>query len=161
MRPGEEHVWGDGGRWPDARMVAGARRLVNRRHRRRRLAARPARPARAPAWPRRLVVGLVDAQAAAVHLGAVELLLGALGVVVVRHGDEAEAARLPGVAVDDDRDRLAGARLGEELAQLVLGHRVGEVADEELLGHLALLLSSAFFRLQRGCRWAMKAGPWR
>src|SRR5207237_9451111 len=98
---------------------------------------------------------------AALPVGAVERLLGALGVLGARHGDEREAARLTRVAVGDDRYRLAGARLREQLAQLVLRDPVGEVADEELLGHLGPLLISASRRLQCGWRSDMKARPWR
>src|SRR6266700_3353622 len=141
-------------------MVAAPRRLVNP------IAGGPFRlvsrpPRRAAAWPGRLIGRVVDPQAAALQVGAVELLLGALGVLGARHGDEREAARLTGVAVGDDRYRLAGARLREQLAQLVLRDPVGEVADEELLGHLGPLLISASQRLQCGRRSAMKARPWR
>src|SRR5881628_2092605 len=123
------------------------------------LAAGP--PRRAAARPRRLIGRVVDPQAAPLQVGAVELLLGALGVLGARHGDEPEAARLTRVAVGDDRYRLAGARLREQLAQLVLRDPVGEVADEELLGHLGPLLISASQRLQCGRRWAMTPRPWR
>src|SRR5947207_15978884 len=123
------------------------------------LAARP--PRRAAARPRRLIGRVVDPQAAALQVGAVELLLGALGVLGARHGDEAETARLSRVAVGDDRHRLAGAGLREQLAQLVLRDRVGEGADEKLLDHLGPLLISASRRLQCGWRSAMKARPWR
>src|SRR5437762_4678503 len=104
------------------------------------LMSRP--PRRAAAWPGRLIGRVVDPQAAALQVGAVELLLGALGVLGARHGDEREAARLTRVAIGDDRYRLAGARLREQLAQLVLRDPVGEVADEELLGHLGRCLSA-------------------
>src|SRR5881397_1162721 len=123
------------------------------------LMSRP--PRRAAARPGRLVGRVVDPQAAALQVGAVELLLGALGVLGARHGDEREAARLTRVAIGDDRYRLAGARLREQLAQLVLRDPVGEVADEELLGHLGPLLISASQRLQCGRRWAMTPRPWR
>src|SRR5207247_11342767 len=123
------------------------------------LAARP--PRRAAARPRRLIGRVVDPQAAAIQVGAVELLLGALGVLGARHGDEAETARLSRVAVGAARHPLAGAGLREQLAQLVLRDRVGEVADEELLGHLGPLLISASRRLQCGWRSDMKARPWR
>ena len=85
----------------------------------------------------------------------------ALGVLGARHGDEREAARLTRVAIGDDRYRLAGARLREQLAQLVLRDPVGEVADEELLGHLGPLLISASQRLQCGRRCTMTPRPWR
>src|SRR6266436_3863348 len=123
-------------------MVAARRRLVNP------IAGGPLGlvsrpPRRAAARPGRLIGRVVDPQAAALQVGAVELFLGALGVLGARHGDEREAARLTRVAVGDDRYRLAGARLCEQLAQLVLRNPVGEVADEELLGHLGPLLISA------------------
>src|SRR5438128_5306868 len=123
------------------------------------LVSRP--PRRAAARPGRLIGRVVDPQAAALQVGAVELLLGALGVLGARHGDEPEAPRLTRVAVGDDRHRLAGARLREQLAQLVLRHPVGEVADEELLRHLGPLLISASQRLQCGRRCAMTPRPWR
>src|SRR5207245_9741755 len=112
-------------------------------------------PRRAPAWPGRLIGRVVDPQAAALQVGAVELLLGAVGVLGARHGDEPEAARLTRVAVGDDRHRLAGARLREQLAQLLLRDPVGEVADEALLRHLGPLLIRPSWRLQCGRRCAM------
>src|SRR5438876_11337515 len=141
-------------------MVAAPRRLVNP------IAGGPFRlvsrpPRRAAARPGGLNGRVVDPQAAALQVGAVELLLGALGVLGARHGDEREAARLTRVAVGDDRYRLAGARLREQLAQLVLRDPVGEVADEELLGHLGPLLISASQRLQCGRRCTMTPRPWR
>ena len=63
-----------------------------------------------------LGLGDVDGQLAAVDIAAVEGGNGRLGHGVIAHFDEAEAARLPGGSVGDERDALNLAELGEELA---------------------------------------------
>lgn len=56
-----------------------------------------------PASVARLALAsLVDMDVAAVEHGAVELLLGAFGILLVFEGDEAEAAGTTCVAVGDD-----------------------------------------------------------
>ena len=82
---------------------------------------------------------LVDAQLAAHHIAAVELGDGDLGLVAVRHLDEAEPLGLAVRAMSDDAGRLHDAVAGELLAELIVVHVVVEVADIDLDG-LAVVL---------------------
>src|SRR3989441_2675190 len=84
-------------------------------------------------------LGDLDLQRAPVEFLAVELLDGRIGLLGRRHLHEAESARAPGVTVHDDRGRLDGADLGEDLAQPLVRRREGQTADEELLCHGAPL----------------------
>src|SRR5262249_6840913 len=79
--------------------------------------------------------GLVDRQAAALDLGAVEGGDGRLGLLVAAHLAEAEPLGPAGVAVHDHLRRLDGAVRPEQLLQRAVGDAVGQVADVQLLAH--------------------------
>src|SRR5262249_26525512 len=91
--------------------------------------------AAAPAAPLGLGLGLVDRQAAAVHLLAVERLDGRLGLLVAVHLDETEPLGPARVPVHDDLGGLHGAVRLEQLQQVAVGHAVGQVAHVQLLAH--------------------------
>src|SRR5262249_45214526 len=94
-------------------------------------AAAPAAAA-AGAAPVAAVLRLVHAQRALAELAAVQLRDRVLGVVVV-HLDEAEAPRAARLAVHDDRRRVHLAEAREQVLQVRVSGRPGEVADVDLL----------------------------
>src|SRR5688500_9107728 len=76
-----------------------------------------------------LGTGLVHLDGTALELLTIELLDRLLCFVVGGHLDESEAARLTRVAIGDDRRRLAGARLSEELLQVASSDLEREISD--------------------------------
>src|SRR5437879_4792097 len=81
------------------------------------------------AVPAAALVRLVHPQQATLVVGRVQLLDRLRGFRVGAHLHEAESPRAAGVAVVDDRRRLARADRAEELAQVVTRNLVGEVRD--------------------------------
>jgi len=57
------------------------------------------------------------------------------------HLDKPESARPSRELIGDDSNRLDGAGLREELAEILLRGLEGEVTDEQLSGHRATLLA--------------------
>src|SRR5262245_59472691 len=90
----------------------------------------PATATSAPGTARRAFARLVDPERAAVHLEAVELLDGGLGLGR-SHVDEGETARLAGLAIIDDLHRIDLAVLLEQGANLGFGCAEGHVANIE------------------------------
>ena len=74
-------------------------------------------------------LGLVDLEAAALEVLAIERLHGA-GGISVGHLDEAEAAGPAGVAIIDQRDRFNGSMLREQRAHGLFGRRKGQITYE-------------------------------
>src|SRR5207249_11094397 len=83
----------------------------------------------------RALAGLAHVQRAALQILAIELGDRLLRLARRAHLDEAEAARLPGGAIGDDRDRLARPGLREQRLQVLARGVEGKVADEDLLAH--------------------------
>src|SRR3972149_8153233 len=81
------------------------------------------------------LLGLVHLECAAFELLAVELLDGLLSLAVRTHLNEAEAARLPGLAIGDDRDRLAGPSLREQILEVLVVDGEAEIADVQFSSH--------------------------
>src|SRR5205807_7414198 len=84
-------------------------------------------------------LGLIDRQAAAVHLFAVHRGDGGLRLLVGAHFDEAKALGTAGVAVHDDLGGLDRAVRREHLFEVAVGHAVGQVPDVQLPAHPAPL----------------------
>ena len=74
------------------------------------------------------LTGFVDDDGAVAKGGAVELLNGGTGFLVVAHLDEAEAFAAAGVAVDDYGCRKNLAYLAEEVRKVLLGRSIGQTA---------------------------------
>src|SRR5438093_1308629 len=83
--------------------------------------------------------GNLDPQRPAVELNAVELGDGVVRGLGRGDLDEPEAARLAGIAIGDDGDRLDALDLAEELAQSLRGGAECETTDEQLLSHDVVL----------------------
>src|SRR5262245_5044686 len=88
------------------------------------------------ATPGALVLGLVHLQRAAAELRPVESADRVRRGACLRHLDEPEPARPPGLAIRDHADRLHVPLPLEDLAQLVLRGGEGKVPDVQLLAHL-------------------------
>lgn len=88
--------------------------------------------AAAAATAARTVLGLVDAEGAAAQFLAVEGLDHRLQGVIVDF-DEAEATGTARLAVIDQRHRVNGAMLAEQLGNLVLSRAEGQVAHVQFL----------------------------
>src|SRR5687768_6443679 len=82
------------------------------------------------------VLGLVDAQRAAVEVGAVHLLDRRLGRLGGRHLDEGESARSPGLPLDHQLDLDDLAELGEGVTEGLVGGRERQVTYVESISHL-------------------------
>ena len=67
--------------------------------------------------------------------GAIEGLDGLLGLLVVGHFDETEAARAVGLAIDNHLGLDDGAELAEQFDQIIAGDAPGQVADVDILRH--------------------------
>jgi len=74
------------------------------------------------------VLGFIDLERATAKVLAVQRLHGLLGIGV-RHFDEAEAARLAGIAIIDECNFLDGAVLGEQRAHGIFGGREGKISN--------------------------------
>jgi hypothetical protein len=85
---------------------------------------------------------LIDANRTSLELGFVELFDGFGGLVGIGHFYEAETAGLAGKFIDNNDRTVDFPRLGEKRFQVLIGHRVGEVAYVQFCGHqFAPLLS--------------------
>src|SRR5712691_11830718 len=93
------------------------------------ISTRPARPAL------RLRPRLVNDEIAIPEEPTVQHLDRLGGLFLRGHLDEPEAARPARELVGDDPHGLDGSRLGEQLAEILLGGLKGEVAYEQLCGH--------------------------
>src|SRR4029450_7038575 len=102
----------------------------------------------------------LDLQLAAAHLRPVEAGDRRIGVLGGAHPDEAETARLPGLAVRDDRGRLDTTRLREDLAQPLARGGEGETADEELVRHDRAPCSRACGRARDGAGLTHRGAVW-
>src|SRR5262249_33881960 len=74
------------------------------------------------------LTGFIDDHGAGATGGAVELLDGGRGLLVVAHLDEAEAFAAAGVAVDDYGCRKDLADLAEEVCKVLFGRSIGQTA---------------------------------
>jgi hypothetical protein len=72
--------------------------------------------------------GLVDLDVPPFELGIVELPDRIGGFFRSRHLDKAEASRLSGEFIRDDRGALHLTRLREELVEIVIRNRKGQIA---------------------------------
>ena len=97
------------------------------------LAARPPAAAALGHRPR-----FVHGQSATVQLLPVPHVDRLLAIGCGAHLDEAEAARLAGLAIGDDAGRGDRARLPEGSLKIIAGDVVGQIADE-VLQHLSSL----------------------
>src|ERR1700748_1563959 len=78
----------------------------------------------------------VDADRAAFEFGLVEVFDCPGGLVGISHFDEAESARLAGELIDDDYGAVDLPCLREKRFQVLIGHRVGEIAYVQFCGNL-------------------------
>src|SRR5438046_2460585 len=81
------------------------------------------------------LLGLVHFECAAFELLAVELLDGLLGLAVRTHLHEAETTRPSGLAIGDDRNRLAGPRLRKQVLEVLVIDVEAEIADVQFSAH--------------------------
>ena len=81
----------------------------------------------------RLVLGLVDAEAASIEIRSVEGADGLSGRVFLLHLDEGEAACAAGLAVHDHVDRSHVTMACEEGPEVALRGREGKVSDIDFL----------------------------
>jgi len=111
-------------------------------------------------WPRCHlvpVVGGVDAQLTAAHVGAVHSAAGGVDAAGVGELDKAEALGSAGLTVLDDLDRLDGAVAGEGVAEFLLGGPPGDVTDEDGSHFVWFLVLIGFERAKERCS---KVGLW-
>jgi len=73
--------------------------------------------------------GLIHLEVAAHELGPVQGRDRLRGLLVVAHFDEAEAFGLAGEFVADYRGTRDCSNSGKEFVQMLVGHRVSEIAD--------------------------------
>ena len=126
----------------------GHRRHRHRRSRRRTAAATAAAAAEAAAAAATAattaaataaILGLLHGDLTSLDVAAVDLLDRLAGLVLGRHLDEAEAARTAGFTVRDDLGVRYGADAAEQVAQVQLGDRVGQIANVESRSHVFLV----------------------
>jgi len=103
----------------------------------------------AAAAARRSLLGLVHFELAPIEQEPVELRDGRRGRLVVAHGHEREASRLPGLAIGGHRDLADFAGRSERGLDGGLGGGEREISDVETIAHLAAFLAS---------RWAPPDG---
>jgi hypothetical protein len=84
--------------------------------------------------------GLVNAKAATLELLSVKRANGVLGLVIISHLDETEAASLAGLAISDDGGGNYFAILSEKTAKAFRRGPVIEVTDVNFLSHSKKLL---------------------
>jgi len=77
-------------------------------------------------------LGLVHAERATTHVGAVESLDSCLGILGGLHLDEREATRATRVTIGDDRDGLDGSVRCEKVTKLVVSTRERQIAYVDL-----------------------------
>jgi hypothetical protein len=87
------------------------------------------------------VLGLFHGDLATLHVTAVELFNGLACLLLVRHLNEAEPARTPGLTIGDDLGVGDGAQTRKQLAQVELGDAVRQVANVESRSHFFLAAS--------------------
>jgi hypothetical protein len=84
----------------------------------------------------RLRPRFVHDERASAHVCSVELLDGRLCILFGLHFNEREAARTARGVVAHDAHRLNGARLPEQILELVLPSREWEISNEQLPTHV-------------------------
>jgi hypothetical protein len=87
----------------------------------------------------RLGPRFVHDQGASAHVCSVELLDGRLCILFGLHFNEREAARAARGVVAHDAHRFNGARLPEQILELVLPSAEWEIPNEQLPTHVSLL----------------------
>lgn len=83
----------------------------------------------------RLRTGFIHREGTATHRLLMKRFDGLLGIGVRRHFDEPEAARATRGVIADDGDGVDRASLAENLAKIVFGGGVGEIADVQFATH--------------------------
>src|SRR5262249_28680087 len=83
--------------------------------------------------------GLVDGEASALVVAAVEVLDGSVGLVVIFHLDEAEASTPPRLAVAQDLSRPDRTVLLEHLLKMIRRDRIGQIPDVKPFRHRTCL----------------------
>lgn len=102
---------------------------------RRAAVATPEATAAAAAAAARTIVSDADVDGAAVEIGLIEPIDRGLSDRFVCDLDKAEAARAPGLPVDDDVGAEHRAELGKRLLELVIHGGVGQVPNKQLRAH--------------------------
>jgi hypothetical protein len=74
----------------------------------------------------------VDAQRASADVFTVELRNGRFGFALVRHLDEAEAARAARLAIHEDLDGRNFTKRTESIAKLVFAHAIRQIANVDI-----------------------------